>query len=148
MQGYIFFIGLFLTITAYIVMSYFFLNIQGSWWSCHFIELSFMWLGIYFGCHSLLVAWMKYYCIVHREKVDDIGLNCVQNRFIVGYLVSLSLFTILYNPLNGNYYNVSMMNKLWGVEEVASVAEETFWDSIKSKLGYYREYGLEAYLGL
>ena len=142
------FLTLFITINVHGILAFLYpvVDIIGPWY-CFVVEFLSHSLSSYFACHSVLVATMKYYCIVHREKVDGIGRERVKKIFLVTYLVGVGVIATLNSLSNGAYDQRYWVNMCWGRNNVASSLDYGFWHSIKGTFCYNREYELVPYIG-
>lgn len=117
----------------------------GSWY-CFVVEFIFSWLSVYTLSLSVLVAAMKYFGVVKREKVEEIGRKRVKNVFQAIYLITVTVVAALNSVSNGAYDSNYFTNVCWGIENDVSSSADV-WTSIKSAFCYDREYEIETAIG-
>ena len=118
------------------------LNIVLGEWFCH-LGSFFIHLGMYIiSFHSLVVAMMRYFFIIHQDKVDKHGREKVKRIFFwLSFIIPLVIVTI--QEIEKNELDMfSFINKCYGKHHEVFLIETSTRDVFKRNFCEFESYEL------
>ena len=109
-------------------------------WYCNIASFFFWLLAYVILSHSFIVATMRYFFILHREKVDKYGKEWVQQMFLA-LSVGLPLFMAIWDELEGTELDaMSFINKCNGKHHQVFLIESSTLNVVKRNFCAFEDY--------
>ena len=109
-------------------------------WYCNVASFFFWFLAYVILSHSFIVATMRYFFILHREKVDKYGKEWVQQMFLA-LSIGLPLFMAIWDELEGTELDaMSFINKCNGKHHQVFLIESSTLNVAKRNFCAFEDY--------